>query len=98
MGGPTGLSSLTLCPAGPLCPLQRDPHGPGVLERVERLKQDLLAKVRALGQELPVNTLDELIDQLGGPERVAEVSAGGTSTQTEALAPSGGHTKSLSAP
>uniref|UniRef100_A0A7N5JM64 Strawberry notch homolog 2 n=1 Tax=Ailuropoda melanoleuca TaxID=9646 RepID=A0A7N5JM64_AILME len=59
---------------GPLCPLQRDPHGPGVLERVERLKQDLLAKVRVLGRELPVNTLDELIDQLGGPERVAEMT------------------------
>ncbi|XP_044943889.1 protein strawberry notch homolog 2 isoform X3 [Mustela putorius furo] len=59
---------------GPLCPLQRDPHGPGVLERVEQLKQDLLAKVRALGRELPVNTLDELIDQLGGPERVAEMT------------------------
>ncbi|KAF4015048.1 hypothetical protein G4228_006779 [Cervus hanglu yarkandensis] len=52
---------------GPLCPPQRDLHGPGVLERVERLKQDLLAKVQALGRELPVNTLDELIDQLGGP-------------------------------
>uniref|UniRef100_A0A8C7ADG2 Protein strawberry notch homolog 2 n=1 Tax=Neovison vison TaxID=452646 RepID=A0A8C7ADG2_NEOVI len=61
-------------PGGPLCPLQRDPHGPGVLERVEQLKQDLLAKVRALGRELPVNTLDELIDQLGGPERVAEMT------------------------
>ncbi|XP_048197755.1 protein strawberry notch homolog 2 isoform X2 [Perognathus longimembris pacificus] len=59
---------------GPLCPPQRDPHGPGVLERVERLKQDLLAKVRALGRELPVNTLDELIDQLGGPECVAEMT------------------------
>ncbi|XP_032703008.1 protein strawberry notch homolog 2 isoform X3 [Lontra canadensis] len=59
---------------GPLCPLQRDPHGPGVLERVEQLKQDLLAKVRALGRELPVNTLDELIDQLGGPECVAEMT------------------------
>uniref|UniRef100_A0A452QYX1 Protein strawberry notch homolog 2 n=1 Tax=Ursus americanus TaxID=9643 RepID=A0A452QYX1_URSAM len=59
---------------GLLCPLQRDPHGPGVLERVERLKQDLLAKVRVLGRELPVNTLDELIDQLGGPERVAEMT------------------------
>lgn len=57
-----------------MCSLQRELHGPGVLERVERLKQDLLAKVRALGRELPVNTLDELIDQLGGPERVAEVS------------------------
>uniref|UniRef100_A0A8C9PBN6 Protein strawberry notch homolog 2 n=1 Tax=Spermophilus dauricus TaxID=99837 RepID=A0A8C9PBN6_SPEDA len=59
---------------GPVCSLQRDLHGPGVLERVERLKQDLLAKVRALGRELPVNTLDELIDQLGGPERVAEMT------------------------
>ena len=28
-----------------MCPPQRDLHGPGVLERVERLKQDLLAKV-----------------------------------------------------
>ncbi|XP_062966559.1 protein strawberry notch homolog 2 isoform X2 [Cynocephalus volans] len=59
---------------GPLFPPQRDLQGPGVLERVERLKQDLLTKVRALGQELPVNTLDELIDQLGGPERVAEMT------------------------
>lgn len=62
-------------PAGPTCPLQRDLHGPAILERVERLKQDLLAKVLVLGRELPVNTLDELIDQLGGPERVAEVSS-----------------------
>uniref|UniRef100_A0A4W2DSN1 Protein strawberry notch homolog 2 n=1 Tax=Bos indicus x Bos taurus TaxID=30522 RepID=A0A4W2DSN1_BOBOX len=53
---------------------ERDLHGPGVLERVERLKQDLLAKVQALGRELPVNTLDELIDQLGGPECVAEMT------------------------
>ncbi|XP_059553374.1 protein strawberry notch homolog 2 isoform X3 [Myotis daubentonii] len=59
---------------GPLCPPQRDPHGPGILEQVERLKQDLLAKVLVLGRELPVNTLDELIDQLGGPEHVAEMT------------------------
>ncbi|KAM5239183.1 protein strawberry notch homolog 2 [Ctenodactylus gundi] len=58
----------------PLCPPQRDLQVPGVLERVEQLKQDLLAKVRALGRELPVNTLDEVIDQLGGPERVAEMT------------------------
>lgn len=43
---------------------------------MEQLKQDLLAKVLVLGRELPVNTLDELIDQLGGPEHVAEVSSG----------------------
>uniref|UniRef100_A0A4W2BWH0 Protein strawberry notch homolog 2 n=1 Tax=Bos indicus x Bos taurus TaxID=30522 RepID=A0A4W2BWH0_BOBOX len=65
---------LTLWPHRPLVPPQRDLHGPGVLERVERLKQDLLAKVQALGRELPVNTLDELIDQLGGPECVAEMT------------------------
>ncbi|XP_033615519.1 protein strawberry notch homolog 2 [Fukomys damarensis] len=59
---------------GPLCLPQRDLHGPAALERVERLKQDLLAKVRALGRELPVNTLDQLIDQLGGPEHVAEMT------------------------
>ncbi|XP_064227271.1 protein strawberry notch homolog 2 isoform X3 [Aotus nancymaae] len=59
---------------GPLCLPQRDPHGPGVLDRVERLKQDLLDKVRRLGRELPINTLDELIDQLGGPQRVAEMT------------------------
>ncbi|KAK2086838.1 hypothetical protein P7K49_032745 [Saguinus oedipus] len=57
---------------GPLCLPQRDPHGPGVLDRVERLKQGLLDKVRRLGRELPINTLDELIDKLGGPQRVAE--------------------------
>ncbi|KAK2492953.1 hypothetical protein MC885_018460 [Smutsia gigantea] len=59
---------------GSLCPAQRDLNGPGILERVERLKQDLLTKVRMLGRELPVNTLDELIDQLGGPECVAEMT------------------------
>ncbi|XP_003502612.1 protein strawberry notch homolog 2 isoform X2 [Cricetulus griseus] len=59
---------------GPLYPLQRDLQGPGVLERVERLKQGLLAKVRTLGRELPVNTLDQLIHQLGGPECVAEMT------------------------
>ncbi|XP_058584567.1 protein strawberry notch homolog 2 isoform X1 [Neofelis nebulosa] len=75
-GHAPGLRQRGFTPAvwGPLCPLQRDPHGPGVLERVERLRQDLLAKVRALGRELPVNTLDELIDQLGGPEHVAEMT------------------------
>jgi hypothetical protein len=38
------------------------------------MKRDLLLKVDRLGDMLPPNTLDELIDQLGGPEYVAEVS------------------------
>uniref|UniRef100_H3AXE2 Protein strawberry notch homolog 2 n=2 Tax=Latimeria chalumnae TaxID=7897 RepID=H3AXE2_LATCH len=47
----------------------------GTLEtEVEKLKTDLLSKVRTLGKELPLNTLDELIDQFGGPDCVAEVT------------------------
>lgn len=40
---------------------------------MEKMKQDLLTKVKALGKELPLNTLDELINHFGGPEHVAEV-------------------------
>nr|XP_020649832.1 protein strawberry notch homolog 2 isoform X1 [Pogona vitticeps] len=50
------------------------PQGSGALEHVEMLKQDLLSKVKALGKELPLNTLDELIDHFGGPEYVAEMT------------------------
>ncbi|XP_060641049.2 protein strawberry notch homolog 2 isoform X1 [Anolis sagrei] len=53
---------------------QKEMQGPGTLEHVERLKQDLLSKVKALGKELPLNTLDELIDHFGGPEHVAEMT------------------------
>lgn len=67
---PSGSQLMTAAPCAPTA----GPARPGILERVERLKQDLLAKVRALGRELPVNTLDELIDQLGGPEQVAEMT------------------------
>nr|XP_021497498.1 protein strawberry notch homolog 2 isoform X6 [Meriones unguiculatus] len=66
--------TLPIDDRGPVYPLQRELQGPGVLDRVERLKQGLLAKVRALGRELPVNTLDQLIHQLGGPECVAEMT------------------------
>ena len=37
------------------------------------MKQGLLNKISALGKELPLNTLDELIDKFGGPEKVSEV-------------------------
>uniref|UniRef100_A0A8C3XKG5 Protein strawberry notch homolog 2 n=1 Tax=Chelydra serpentina TaxID=8475 RepID=A0A8C3XKG5_CHESE len=53
---------------------QKDVHGPGVLEHVEKMKQDLLSKVKALGKELPLNTLDELINHFGGPDYVAEMT------------------------
>lgn len=37
------------------------------------MKKDLLDKLEKLAEDLPPNTLDELIDELGGPENVAEV-------------------------
>uniref|UniRef100_A0A8C5P7H4 Protein strawberry notch homolog 2 n=1 Tax=Leptobrachium leishanense TaxID=445787 RepID=A0A8C5P7H4_9ANUR len=43
-------------------------------EQVELMKKDLLSKVQILGKELPLNTLDELIDKFGGPENVAEMT------------------------
>lgn len=56
-----------------MLPSQKEMHGLRELEHVEKMKQDLLAKVKALGKELPLNTLDELINHFGGPEHVAEV-------------------------
>uniref|UniRef100_A0AAR2JKZ1 Protein strawberry notch homolog 2 n=1 Tax=Pygocentrus nattereri TaxID=42514 RepID=A0AAR2JKZ1_PYGNA len=42
--------------------------------RLEEMKQDLLNKISELGKELPLNTLDELIDKFGGPEKVSEMT------------------------
>lgn len=41
--------------------------------KLQELKQRLLGKIAELGKELPLNTLDELIDRFGGPEKVSEV-------------------------
>ena len=43
------------------------------MERAQQMKKDLLDKLEKLAEDLPPNTLDELIDELGGPENVAEV-------------------------
>uniref|UniRef100_A0AAQ4QES5 Protein strawberry notch homolog 2 n=1 Tax=Gasterosteus aculeatus aculeatus TaxID=481459 RepID=A0AAQ4QES5_GASAC len=42
--------------------------------RVEEMKQSLLSKIAVLGKELPLNTLDELIDKFGGPDKVSEMT------------------------
>nr|XP_020508224.2 LOW QUALITY PROTEIN: protein strawberry notch homolog 2-like [Labrus bergylta] len=42
--------------------------------RIEEMKQGLLNKIAVLGKELPLNTLDELIDKFGGPDKVSEMT------------------------
>ncbi|KAM9849316.1 strawberry notch homolog 2b [Aulostomus maculatus] len=42
--------------------------------RIEEMKQGLLNKISELGKELPLNTLDELIDRFGGPDKVSEMT------------------------
>ncbi|XP_016305151.1 protein strawberry notch homolog 2a isoform X2 [Sinocyclocheilus anshuiensis] len=49
-------------------------HINGPAAKLEELKQGLLGKIAELGKELPLNTLDELIDRFGGPEKVSEMT------------------------
>ncbi|XP_061457089.1 protein strawberry notch homolog 2 isoform X2 [Rhineura floridana] len=53
---------------------QKEMYGSVVLEHIEKMKQELLSKAKALAKDLPLNTLDELIDHFGGPEHVAEMT------------------------
>ncbi len=43
------------------------------VDQAVAMKEELLDKIERLGDSFPPNTLDELIDQLGGPASVAEV-------------------------
>lgn len=43
------------------------------VEDAQQMKRELLEQLEKLAEDLPPNTLDELIDELGGPENVAEV-------------------------
>uniref|UniRef100_A0A8C7YNG0 Protein strawberry notch homolog 2 n=1 Tax=Oryzias sinensis TaxID=183150 RepID=A0A8C7YNG0_9TELE len=42
--------------------------------RIEEMKLNLLNKIAELGKELPLNTLDVLIDRFGGPDKVSEMT------------------------
>jgi len=52
---------------------QQSMPGVNAVEKATALKRDLLDAIERLGDRLPPNTLDQLIDELGGPDCVAEV-------------------------
>lgn len=64
--------------------MQFGPPPKDAIERACSMKEELLRKIDRLGEKLPPNTLDQLIDELGGPENVAEMTGRkGRVVQTE---------------
>eukprot|EP00096_Caligus_rogercresseyi_P012895 TRINITY_DN5561_c0_g1_i2.p1 TRINITY_DN5561_c0_g1~~TRINITY_DN5561_c0_g1_i2.p1 ORF type:complete len:818 (-),score=270.21 TRINITY_DN5561_c0_g1_i2:358-2670(-) len=57
-------------------PSGRDSYMPSAenIEKACQMRDEMLAKIDKLGKILPANTLDQLIDELGGPENVSEMT------------------------
>jgi len=53
--------------------LKRSMSAMTAIEKCRLMKENLVDQLEVLSPYLPPNTLDELIDELGGPENVAEV-------------------------
>ncbi|KAF2362510.1 Strawberry notch helicase C domain [Trinorchestia longiramus] len=61
-------------PATATASAESSPNFQAAIDRARELRSNLLRQIKGLGKRLPPNTLDHLVDQLGGPEYVAEMT------------------------